>query len=294
MAIKQLRKSQGTNQEKSFPYWLLFPAISVIVLAQIYPTLYSIYMSFNKLKAGKLSWIGFDNFIRLLSSGDFIDSLEKTFVFTGGYLVLTLVLAMCVALLLNQRVFLTPVYMTLLFIPWVLSDVVSGTVWRWMFQQDYGLVQVMLNPFINRVTLLSNDIGAMLIMIVSSTWRNLAFTSIVLLGALQTVPNEIKEAAALDGTSPFRFFWDFTIPIIKPTLLVITLLTSIGGINSLGLILATTNGGPGTATTTTSVLLYREAWKYGDFGMASAIAVIMFFLNMALTFVYFRVLKEKQ
>jgi ABC-type sugar transport system permease subunit len=294
MATKRLQKSLGTNRENAFPYWLLFPAISVIVLAQIYPTVYSIYMSFNNLKGGKLNWVGFNNFIRLLSSSDFIDSLGKTLIYTGGYLILTLVLGMCVAILLNQRVFLTPVYLTILFIPWVLSDVVSGTVWRWMFQQDYGMVQVLLNPLIDRVTLLSNHIGAMVIMIISSTWRNLAFTSIVLLGALQTVPNEIKEAAALDGTTPLRFFWDFTIPIIKPTLLVITLLTSIGGINSLGLILATTNGGPGTATTTTSVLLYREAWRYGDFGMASAIAVIMFFLNMALTIVYFRVLKEKK
>ncbi|MBI9104504.1 MAG: sugar ABC transporter permease [Spirochaetales bacterium] len=293
MATKRLQKSLGINQEKIFPYGLLLPAITVLVLAQIYPTLYSIYMSFNKLKAGNLNWIGLANYIRLLNSGDFINSLGKTFIYSGGYLLLTLVLAMCVALLLNQRVFLTPVYLTILFIPWVLSDVVSGTVWRWMFQQDYGLVQVLLNPLINRVTLLSNNVGAMLIMILSSTWRNLAFTTIVLLGALQTVSSEIKEAAAMDGTSNFRFFWNFTIPIIKPTILVITLLTSIGGINSLGLILATTNGGPGNATTTTSVLLYREAWKYGDFGTASAIAVFMFFINMALAILYFRVLKEK-
>ena len=293
MVSMQRRKSLKVRWEKAFPYWLLVPAMAVLVLAQVYPTLYSIYMSFNKLKGGKLTWIGVDNFLRLLRSADFLNSLEKTAVFAGGYLVLTLALAMCVALLLNRREFLTPVYMTILFIPWVLSDVVSGTMWRWMFQQDYGIVQVALNPFVGNRSLLSNDVGAMLVMIVSSTWRSLAFTSLVLLGALQTIPKEIKEAAALEGTSDLRFFWDFTLPIIKPTLLVITLLTSIGGINSLGLILATTNGGPGNATTTASVLLFREAWKYGDFGMASALAVFMFVINMALTFVYFRVLKER-
>ena len=293
MTTKKLHKFHWITNEKSFPYLLLLPTLLVLVLAQIYPTLYSIYMSFNKLKAGKLSWIGFTNYLRLLNSSDFIDSLGKTLTYAGGYLILTLVLGMCVAILLNQRVFLTPVYMTLLFIPWILSDVVSGTAWRWMFQQDYGIVQVALNPFIDSLTLLAHDIGAMIIMILASTWRNLAFTSLVLLGALQTIPNDVKEAAALDGASHLRFFWDFTIPIIKPTLLVITLLTSIGGINSLGLILATTGGGPGTATTTTSVLLYREAWKYGDFGSASAIAVFMLLINILLAAVYFQVLKER-
>ena len=288
-----LQKPQKRVWEKRYAIWLVVPAVFVLVTVQVYPAMYSFYMSFNKLKGGSLTWIGLSNFSRLFLSGDFIKSLGKTFTYTGGYLFLTISLALCVAILLNQRVFLTPVYMTIMFIPWVLSDVVSGTVWRWMFQQDYGIVQVALNPILNHVTLLSNDIGAMVVMIISSTWRNLAFTSLVLLGALQTIPNEIKEAAAMDGTTPFRFFRSFTIPIIKPTLLVITLLTSIGGINSLGLILATTNGGPGNATTTTSVLLYREAWKYGDFGLAASLAVIMLLINMVLTIVYFNLLKER-
>jgi ABC-type sugar transport system permease subunit len=251
-------------------------------------------MSVNRLRGGTLTWVGLQNFIRLLSSRDFADAFGKTLIYAGGYLIMTIVLGLMVALLLNRRVFLTPVYMTLLFIPWILSDVVSGTSWRWMFQQDYGIVQVALNPYIDNLTLLANHITSMLIMILASTWRNLAFASLIMLGALQTIPNDVREAAAIDGTSAFRFFWSFTIPIIKPTLLVLTLLTSIGGINSLGLILATTNGGPGTATTTFSVLLYREAWRYGEFGMASALAVLMFIINMALTVVYFRVLREKE
>ena len=293
MASARLRKPLRTNLSRNFHYWLLLPAVMVLMLSQVYPTFYSIYMSFNKLRGGRLIWVGLGNFTRLLRSGDFLHSLQRTAMYTGGYLILTMVLAMCVAILLNRRVLLTPVYMIILFIPWVLSDVVSGTMWRWMFQQDYGVVQVALNPFVNRLSLLSNDIGAMLVMIVSSTWRSLAFTSLVLLGALQTVPTEIKEAASIDGTTGFQTFWKITLPMIRPTLLVITLLTSIGGINSLGLILATTNGGPGNATTTASVLLYREAWQFGDFGLASALAVFMFFINMALTLVYFRILKER-
>lgn len=294
MARNAMPVPTGRAKDARFPLWLLAPAVLVLVLAQIFPTLYSFYMSLNKLRGGNLTWVGLQNFIRLLGSRDFTDALGKTLVYAGGYLGLTLVLGLAVALLLNRKVLLTPVYMTLLFIPWILSDVVSGTSWRWMFQQDYGIVQVALNPLLGNKTLLADGVWSMVIMVVASTWRNLAFASLIMLGALQTIPNDVREAAAIDGTSALRFFRSFTIPIIKPTLLVLTLMTSIGGINSLGLILATTNGGPGTATTTSSVLLYREAWKYGDFGMASALAVLMFLLNMGLTLVYFRVLREKE
>ncbi len=278
-------------KQKSFPLWLLMPTLLVLVTIQVYPTLYSFYLSFNKVKAGKYIFVGFDNFTRLLRSGDFYDSLQKTAVFAGSYLVITIVLGMVLALLLNRRTLLTPVYVTILFIPWILSDVVSGTMWRWLFQQSYGIVQTALNPFINNVSLLSNDVGSMIIVIVASVWRTLAFTALLFLGALQTVPVEVKEAAALDGASRWQSFWRVTLPIIRPTLLVTILITSIRGINSLGLILAITNGGPGSATATASVLLYRDAWQYGDFGGAAALAVILFLINLGMTLVYFRLVK---
>lgn len=277
--------------KNSYPFWLLLPALFTLVAVQVYPTLYSVYISMNKVKGGKYIWIGLKNYIGLINSSDFWLALEKTAIFSGSYLVLVIVMAMCIAILLNQRTLLTPLYVTLLFIPWVLSDTVSGTMWRWLFNQDYGIIQVALNPLINNTSLLSNDSGAMFIVVISAVWRSLAFTSLLFLSALQTVSNEIKEAASLDGASPWQSFWRITLPIIRPTLLVVILMTSIGGINQLGLILATTAGGPGTATSTASILLYREAWKYGDFGTAASLAVILFFINLGLTLVYFRILK---
>jgi ABC-type sugar transport system permease subunit len=270
---------------------LILPAALILLLIQIYPTLYTLNLSLNKVRAGQLIYVGFDNFRRLLNSGDFYRSLKLTVIYAGWYLVITIALGMILALLLNRRTRLTPVYMLLLFIPWVLSDVVSGTMWRWMFQQSYGLVQVALNPLINNVSLLSNDTGAMVIVIAASVWRALAFTALILLGALQTVPVEIMEAAALDGANRWSSFWSVTVPIISPTLLVIILMTSIRGINSLGLILAITSGGPGSATATAALLLYRMAWKFGDFGQAGALAVLLFTVNIILTVVYFRLIR---
>ena len=260
-------------------------------MIQVYPTLYTMNLSLNQIKGGQWTWVGFDNFNRLLSSSDLINALQKTAAFSGSFAVLVVVLAMCIALLLDQRTRLTSVYITLLFIPWVLSDTVTGTMWRWMFQQDYGLIQTALNPLLNNYTLLSNDIGAMAIVIAASVWRSLPFNSLLLLGGLQTVSSEIKEAASIDGASSWQSFWSITIPIISPTLLVVILLTSISGINALGSILAITGGGPGSATVTVSMLLYREAWKYGNFGGAATIAVLLFCINVVLTIFYFRAVK---
>lgn len=277
--------------EKTFPFQLLLPALILLLMIQVYPTLYTFNLSFNKIAGGELTPVGFENFTRLFNSSDFADALQKTAIYAIGYLSLVLILAMGIALLLNQGSRLTPLYITLLFVPWVLSEVVSGTMWRWLFQQDYGILQVAINPLVNQKSLLSDSTGAMVIVIASSVWRALPFNSLLLLGALRTVPNEIKEAGSLDGASRWQSFWQITIPIISPTLLVVILLTSIGAINQLGLTLATTNGGPGSATTTASVLLYREAFKYGDFGTAATLSVVMFIINLSLTLIYFRVVK---
>lgn len=279
---------------QTLPFWLVLPAIAMLVTIQIYPTLFSLYLSTTRMRAGNLNFVGMKNFERLLASGDFFESVQRTFVFASSYLVLTVVLGMVLALLLNKRTLMTPVYIVMVFIPWVLSDVVSGTIWRWMFNQSYGLIQVALNPYIDNMSILSNNDSSMAVVVAASVWRTLAFTALLFLGALQTIPGEVLEAAALDGATRWQSFWRVTFPMMLPTILVVILITSIRGINSLGLILSTTNGGPGAGTTTAAVYLYRTAWQFGDFGTAAAMAVFLFVINLVLTIAYLRVVRVEQ
>lgn len=274
------------------PLWLLFPALITLIIIQIYPTLYSYYLSFGKIRAGKYTFVGLNNYIRIFNNSDFYESLGKTAVFTVSSLVICIGFGLILALLFNRRNRLTPFYMACIFIPSILSEVVSGTMWSWMFQQSYGIIQVVLNPLINNYSLLSRPEGAMVIVIMASIWKHLSFTALLFLGALQTVPKEVYESAALDGATPWKSFWQITMPIIRPTTLVAVLLTSIRGINALGLILATTKGGPGAATMTTAVYLYRTAWQFGDFGTAAALSVVMFLINVVLAVIYIRLLRK--
>jgi len=284
------RTGTGSRSGSKFlPLWFLLPTILVLVALQIYPSLYSIYLSTTRIRAGQFMNVGLTNYERLFASPTFRESLRNTAVYTFFYVILTISLGLLVALLLNRRIKFTGIYLIIIFIPWVISDVVAGTMWRWLFQQTYGIVQNWLNPIIG-TSLYTDPNGAMAIVVAASVWRALAFTTLMFLAALQTVPNEVIESAALDGANRFQRFFRIIFPIIRPTFLVVLLLTSIRAINSIGLILSITKGGPGTATLTTSMYLYRTGWLEGDFGMSAAISVILFIANIALTFVYLKLL----
>jgi len=288
-----LARSARDQKTQKKPIWLMYPALLMLLLVQIYPTLYSLYISVGRLRGGEYIYVGLRNFQRIFKESDFHEALGRTFWFTALYLFLCISLGILLALLFNRRSRLTPIYMVCIFLPMVVSEVVGGTMWNWMFQQSFGIVQVALNPLLNNQSLISRPWGAMAIVIVASVWKNLAFPSLLILGGLQTISKEIYESAALDGASPQQSFWKITMPLIKPTLLVAVLLTTIRGINSLGLILATTKGGPGEFTTTAAVYLYRNGWQYGEFGVAAATSVVMFAINIVLAVVYIRLLRAK-
>ncbi|MCU0491382.1 MAG: sugar ABC transporter permease [Chloroflexaceae bacterium] len=293
LAVPQPARGRlARSLQRSLPLWLLLPALLILLVIQVYPSFYSIYLAFQRRQAGVESFVGLRNFEILLRSADLWESMRNTLVYTCFYLVITMVLGFGLALLLNRRVRLTPLYMVLLFIPWVLSDVVAGTIWRWMFIRDYGILQELLQPLVQR-TLLADPVGAMAIVIASSVWRSLAFATLLLLAALQLVPREVQESAAIDGATPGQVFWHVTLPLIQAQVLVTVLLLSIRAINSVGLILAITAGGPVRATNTLGFFLYQEAWKFGDFGLGAAIAMIMFALNIILTIVYLRTLRAE-
>ena len=272
--------------------WLISPTILFLLIIQVYPAIYSWYLSFGRIKGGKYTFVGLKNFVRLLNNSDFYEALARTGIFTFAFLFACIGLGLILALLLNRCSRFTALYMTIIFVPMVLSEVVGGTMWRWMFQQSFGLVQAFLNPFINNVSILSRPGGAMAIVIAASVWKQLAFTALLFLGALQTVSKELYESAALDGATRSQMFWKITWVIIRPTILLASIMTTIRGINALGLILATTQGGPGASTMTEAVFLYRTAWQFGRFGDAAALSVMMFLINITLGAVYIRLLRE--
>ena len=283
--------SQRSRSAGWLPFWFLLPSVIILLAFQVGPSLYSFYLSTTSLvqqggNAVNVN-VGLANYRELFASQTFRESLWHTAVYASSFLVLTIGLGLMLALLLNRRIKYTGFYLVLIFLPWVISDVVAGTMWRWMFQQTYGIVQVALNPLIGS-SLYTDANGAMAIVVAASVWRSLAFTTLIFLSALQVVPAEILESAALDGANRAQRFTQMIFPMIRPAFLVTVLLTSIRAINAVGLIYSITRGNPGGATQTASFYLLRVGWEQGDFGTGAAISVILFIINLALTFVYVR------
>lgn len=274
------------------PLWFLLPAILVLLVLQIYPTIYAFVLSVMRQRRGGFEFVGLQNFQLLLGQSTFRESFGRTLIFSAWYIVLVMGLGLLVALLMNRRIKYTNWYLVAIFIPWVLSDVVAGTMWRWMFLKDYGLIQQWLTPLFGPSIYVNPD-GAMGIVILASVWRAVAFTAVLFLGALQTVPREIEESAALDGANRFQIFLQMIFPLIRPTFLIALLLTSMRSINTVGLILATTRGGPGYATTTASVYLYRSASGESNFARGAAVSVLLFLANVVITIVYLWLITDR-
>jgi ABC-type sugar transport system permease subunit len=288
---RQPQARRRFNVRRLVPLWLLLPSLIVLAVLQFYPTIFSVYISLHRLRARQFIPVEFGNYQRLLNDTNFWDSLQKSLVYVSFTVVLTLFLGMVIAILLNYRSRWNGLYMVMMFIPWVISDVVAGTIWRWMFQNEYGLIQTVIAPLTGTTSLYARPDGALAIVILATIWRSLPFTSLLFLGALQTVPTEVVESAALDGAGRATAFFRVVFPIIRPTFMVALILATIGGLNSVGLILVLTGNIP--ATKTASVYLYQQGWQFGDFGLGAAISVVMFLINLALTLVYLQFQRQE-
>ncbi|CAN5696058.1 sugar ABC transporter permease [soil metagenome] len=284
------------------PFWLLLPSVLIIGAIQLYPTLFSFLLSTQRVESGtgRQLFVGLENFRRLFTSSEFSQSLVHTAIFLIGYAVLTMSLAFGVALLLKQRIRLTPVYITLIFVPWVISDVIAGVVWRLFVVPEYGQFSPFFaNPKLfgapNGISILTssahNQISpdfpfppapALIFLIVAAVWKILPFITLLILGALQTVPSEVQESAAIDGATGLQALRFITLPLILPMLTVALFNLILGGVNGVGMVFSLTGGGPGTSTEVLSYLLYSLGFSKLDFGLAAALSVFIAILNLGL------------
>ena len=281
------------NKQGIYPYLLVAPAIIFITLVSLYPTLYSLYLSLTRAKKGVTQFVGLSNFEKILQSADFYESLRNTLVFSFFYVVLTVGIAFGLALILNRGLRFTGLYMTIIFLPWILSEITTGVVWRWMFYQDTGILQNLLAPLFNDVAIITRPWGAMAIVIAATVWRSISFAMLLLLAGLQTIPREVHEAGAIDGASGWNAFRMITWPLMFPTTIVTIVFMTIQAINGVGMILSITEGGPGRATEVLGLQMYRQAMQYYNFRYAAALSVMLLLLNVILAAFYLRSLQRE-
>jgi ABC-type sugar transport system permease subunit len=281
------------------PFLLILPAMLVLLAIQVYPIFYTAILSVQTRNPAGWSFVGLRNFEILLDSSRMVEALGHTVIFLVGYAGLTLILAFMIALLLNRKTSFSGLSVTLLFIPWILADIIAGVIFRLLVLPDYGVLSgILQNPALfppNGLSILTDNAPrpwfgsfpfppapAMIYMILASAWRALPFITLLLLAALQTVSTEVIESSRIDGANGFQTVRYITIPLILPTLVVALFNLTLGGINGVGMVFSLTGGGPGTATSVLSYLLYTLGWSEMDFGGAAAFALMLAVVNLTL------------
>lgn len=306
--------SPKTRRRRRFdwlPFLLILPTILVLLAIQVYPIFYTLALSVQERQPDGWQFVGLKNFDILLGSRALAESAGHTLIFLVGYAGLTLTLAFVIALLLNRKSRLSGVYITLLFIPWILADIIAGVVFRLLVLPDYGLFSgILQNPALfppNGLSVLTADAPrpwfgefpfppspAMIYLILAASWRALPFTTLLILAALQTISNEVVESSRIDGANVFQIIRHITIPLILPTMVVALFNLTLGGINGVGMVFSLTGGGPGTSTYVLSYLLYSIGWVSLDFGRAAALALILAVINLTLIAGTLRVTRVQQ
>jgi multiple sugar transport system permease protein len=274
--------------------WLLplGPALLLLVLFLVGPILWSVYIAFtNETLTGSASvnsqFVGVANFVKLFSDPNFLNSFLLTFVFVIGSAVIGQnTLGLIIALLQRGRGRVTrSVVNGVVIAAWVVPEVVAAACW-FSFLAEEGT----LNSFLG----LSQEwlyTAPMLAVILANIWRGTAFSMLVYSAALSEVPAELVEAAAVDGAGPGRRLLHITLPLIRRSIMANLMLITLQTLASFGLIYALTGGGPGTASQTTPLYMYEQAFRYFEIGYGAAIALVMLVIGALFSLVYLRLIK---
>jgi multiple sugar transport system permease protein len=277
---------------------LIAPTVLVFCAVIVYPLVSAIYLSLFQIFTPTLqgSWVGLDNYRTLLSQGEFWTSLKNNLIWTVGTLTLQILFGVAMALVLHQNLWFRSLARSLILFPYFVSTVVAVLVWKWVFNDLYGIlnhVMMMLGIIDWPIDYLGTMPNAMVSIILVGAWKYFPFVVIAVLARLQTIPEPLYEAARIDGAGPVARFFDITLPQLRDVLVVIILLRAIWDFKEFDLIYLMTGGGPVIATQTLPLLVYKEAFALNRMGMASAYAVVMMALMLVFMIVYILRTRER-
>lgn len=296
-AYMNKKKGEEIVKKEKFnfaPYILILPACLLMGLIMIYPLGKVFYLSFqhyNPTKPFTNGVAGLDNFITIFTKKEFYNALGVSAKFVACEVVLQLIFGMIVALILNQKFKGRGFFRALTFIPWALSGVLTAVLWSIMFNQHFGVLNDLLAKLgiiKEPIAWLANTKFVLGSVIVAELWRGIPFFAISLLAAMQGLPDDIYEAARVDGSTKFQTFRFITLPMLKNTIVLTTLLRTIWEFNSVDLIYSLTGGGPVGKTTTLSMLIANQAIKTSNYGYGSALSVVSFAILAVIAVIYMK------
>src|SRR6476659_6681966 len=274
---------------------LVSPAVVLIGIFGLLPVLMSLQLSLQKsdLLTPETPWVGFDNYRKLADDPLFVDAIKHTVIYTALFVPGTMVVGLFVAAASNRSVRFISVYRTAAYVTMAVSTISQGIIFLWLTDRDYGLVNAALNavgapsqPF------LASPAQALYVIVAMTVWGWTGFSVIVYLAALQGVPAELHEAAAIDGASAAARFRTITVPLLGPANLFLVVWLTINALRLFDEVYVTTRGGPLRATTVIVYYLWHRAFVKFDAGYAAAMAYALFLVILLITAVQFRIARK--
>jgi multiple sugar transport system permease protein len=269
-------RTAGRSRE---PLLLLLPALALLAAVVVLPILRVAQLSLCRVELGpspEVRWAGLDQFVRLWQDGRWWAALRNTAVFTAASVTLEMVVGVALALLLHARFPGRGVVRSLVVLPWALPTAVMALAWAWIFNDSFGV----LNDLLGRIGLLRQPVAwlggpatAMVAMVAADVWKTSPFVMLIVLAGLQGIPDQVLEAARVDGLSSWQRLRRVVLPLLVPSLLVALAFRAVQAYGAFDLPYVMTGGGPGGATETVSLYAYQNYFRYLDFGYGSALAM---------------------
>lgn len=274
-------------------FGFILPAVVIVFLVSIYPVFDAFILSLYKTSyAQKVSFTGLANYLALLDDPTFWNDTVNSLIYTGGSLVLVLPLSLGLAMLLAREFPMRGLVRTVVVLPWVVSQTVVALLWAWLLNGDFGPLTWLFEAATGaRPAFLSDPSAAMSSLIVVNVWASYPQATLLLLAAVQTIPHEIYEAAAVDGATGLGALRHVTLPLIRPTLLVVMIQLTLLYFNMVTLIYTLTGGGPIGSTETLAVRVMKTSFEDWNLGQGAALGLIITAINLLISLIYIKTLR---
>ncbi len=297
----QVKHRQNTRRflDKLYPYGSVLPALVVIILFTIFPVIYAIRTSvyLNILTKPKSHpFVGLKNFIDVITDYYFKDAIINTAIYTIVAVAGVILFGLLVAHLLNSKLRSANALKIIILLPWAIPAVVAGLMWKWILNSDFGIfngILYSLGIIKSYIPFLADPVLAKFSLIMAHIWKEGPLATIFILAGLQLIPNELYEAAKIDGGGGLRLFRYVTLPLLRPILLVVLVYETMTAILTFDIVYVLTGGGPGNSTALISWFAYAEIFKFLNLGGGVALSIIIAMITLVLIILYMRALRTE-
>lgn len=289
-------------KDKLFSLFLAFPAVIMTVIFILVPVVDSVIKSFTKYQIKNIisgkpgTWNNFANYTKLFQNAKLPQAIANTFTYVIVVVICAFILGMTLALILNAGVKGAKIIQGVMMTPWVIPTVISALIWMWLFQPQYGLIKYLVSVVtggaVPDLAVLNNPRTALMGISIASLWKQVPLMTLLLLAGLQNVPEELLEAATVDGANRVQKFFNITIPSMKSVITIAVSMSIIENFKQFPLFWTMTGGGPDGATTTLAILSYREAFVSQDLGSGAAVTTVWMLLMIGVIFIYNKLMRK--